>query len=749
MDVVTYAALKAEIDALGGHIDEDVAEATEAWLDENVDPDTGYVLDRTLAMENAAAPADLVGDLKSATDTLGDAVLQNVNAPVNGQSDYNTSITYGTGINNLYCFDIHKDAGYTVSKVKIRAKASSSENPEYKFKLFSWYGTTNIYVRALSEELTLEAPTDTYEDETVTLTTPFEVAAGDGIGIITSEFSWLGYSAITLDTAAPMVVRSQTYTTIASDTRLWAYMPTFNKYQPALTMYTTAKGMKDFAMLSDLTPLEADIDELEDDVEASQDKIASALNGKNIIWELGNINSSGVPTSADNMIRTAEFLYLTAGTFFWCGSNYTISVYRYDSDFAYVERELTLHEFTVGATGFYKFVLLATSFNANALIPFNSAVSFTDIQSYSPCINDAINYVNTQDTPIRVADTNVKMAHDSSLAFDGNDMWVAYYCDESTYEESLNNLTTYIAVKKLNPYTRTEIASTTFKVGDTIGDYTQSGKAPYIPKLVVYDDYVLMYFLGWDAMGSELEICSCRIDKSTLALSNFAVCTLEDDDGVEHDMTCSGISAVYKSYTDIEYLPSIIGFTAQPQKYNGYWYNTLNSVFGTEPGMNTLFIKSSDGINWTVDRVMTEVGVAQEASFVIKDGYVYVASRAGTALTRYSIDPTVATYIKVSLPLCITLKTAMCLYRDTIVLTTNIRCVSVSGQTNNRKNFGIFTIDENCNIKLKSRIITEQGMHYPALAVANDELWMAWSNDYRFLNRQTQRTNIAVSKIAI
>lgn len=65
MDVVTYAALKSEIDALGGHIEEDVAEATEAWLEENVDPDTGYVLDRTLAMENAAAPADMVGDLKT------------------------------------------------------------------------------------------------------------------------------------------------------------------------------------------------------------------------------------------------------------------------------------------------------------------------------------------------------------------------------------------------------------------------------------------------------------------------------------------------------------------------------------------------------------------------------------------------------------------------------------------------------------------------------------------------------------
>ena len=68
MDVVTYAALKAEIDALGGHIDEDVAEATEAWLGEHIDPSTGYVLDSTLTLDNAAPPASAVGALKDYVD---------------------------------------------------------------------------------------------------------------------------------------------------------------------------------------------------------------------------------------------------------------------------------------------------------------------------------------------------------------------------------------------------------------------------------------------------------------------------------------------------------------------------------------------------------------------------------------------------------------------------------------------------------------------------------------------------------
>ena len=52
--------------------DAQVSSAVGTWLDENVDPTTGYVLDRTLTQENAAAPADLVGDLKeSFTQEVG------------------------------------------------------------------------------------------------------------------------------------------------------------------------------------------------------------------------------------------------------------------------------------------------------------------------------------------------------------------------------------------------------------------------------------------------------------------------------------------------------------------------------------------------------------------------------------------------------------------------------------------------------------------------------------------------------
>ena len=53
--------------------DAQVAEAVDDWLGDNVAQETGYVLDRTLLLSNAAAPADLVGTLKNAfyTDLYG------------------------------------------------------------------------------------------------------------------------------------------------------------------------------------------------------------------------------------------------------------------------------------------------------------------------------------------------------------------------------------------------------------------------------------------------------------------------------------------------------------------------------------------------------------------------------------------------------------------------------------------------------------------------------------------------------
>lgn len=59
-------------DDVGGTI----AQKTEEWLEQNIDPATGYVLDNTLTLDNAAPPASAVGDLKSAFIQLEEDIIE-------------------------------------------------------------------------------------------------------------------------------------------------------------------------------------------------------------------------------------------------------------------------------------------------------------------------------------------------------------------------------------------------------------------------------------------------------------------------------------------------------------------------------------------------------------------------------------------------------------------------------------------------------------------------------------------------
>ena len=86
----------------GAPTDEQVSSAVEDWLDENVDPATGYVLDRTLSMSNAATPADITGSLKSAiSEILDDQNVYDYKGTVSGTRQVNVtglSIPAGTYI---------------------------------------------------------------------------------------------------------------------------------------------------------------------------------------------------------------------------------------------------------------------------------------------------------------------------------------------------------------------------------------------------------------------------------------------------------------------------------------------------------------------------------------------------------------------------------------------------------------------------------------------------------------------------
>ena len=59
-------AAQASATASAAEAAQHTSDAVHTWLENNIDPATGYALDRTLAEPLSAAPADMVGDLKAA-----------------------------------------------------------------------------------------------------------------------------------------------------------------------------------------------------------------------------------------------------------------------------------------------------------------------------------------------------------------------------------------------------------------------------------------------------------------------------------------------------------------------------------------------------------------------------------------------------------------------------------------------------------------------------------------------------------
>lgn len=120
-----------------------VAAAVDSYLAENITQETGYVLDRSLTMANAAAPADLVGDVKSAISDNGiksnmiDGVLSSI-ATVeftdytadNDNRIYAGGTSLGTttavGVFNTGAVDFSKFDG--ISKLNVKFATSLGSN---------------------------------------------------------------------------------------------------------------------------------------------------------------------------------------------------------------------------------------------------------------------------------------------------------------------------------------------------------------------------------------------------------------------------------------------------------------------------------------------------------------------------------------------------------------------------------------------------------------------------------------------
>lgn len=119
--------------------DAQVTAAVNTWLGENVAQETGYVLDRTLTMSNAAPPASAVGGLKSAFNSIGYEIG---NTPIqietlvdgrywlsNGTNSWGTSTAYLISKSvQLHSGDTLVYSAYGVSAASMMTEVSASGN---------------------------------------------------------------------------------------------------------------------------------------------------------------------------------------------------------------------------------------------------------------------------------------------------------------------------------------------------------------------------------------------------------------------------------------------------------------------------------------------------------------------------------------------------------------------------------------------------------------------------------------------
>ena len=161
MDTATYGALSSKIKKLADTIDETAASTTEAWLEENIDPASDYALDRTLTLQNAAAPADMVGDLKSAVGVLNEDVIDVIGV------DNTKTITKLTGLNNpnngtafvangnyeTYYVPITKGLYYTWT-----ANKSVSANPSLRLSYSQSVPSAGVACTFISEQAIFSTP---------------------------------------------------------------------------------------------------------------------------------------------------------------------------------------------------------------------------------------------------------------------------------------------------------------------------------------------------------------------------------------------------------------------------------------------------------------------------------------------------------------------------------------------------------------------------------------------------------------
>ena len=695
-----------------------------------------------------------VGDMNE----LIKSVVEEKNTPSSMNDAYNPEINLNYSKSNFVMWTEEATEDTAITSMIVRVAKVSGVTKQYLKLLEVEKQGTRVICVYISSPIEFTTPEGVFEDVEVILDSPFVVHSGKMVAAI-ADSSWLGNQ--TAHPSRREYYRNNLsycdYNTISTSSEgnrntLLTSIPSAI-CQTSIWLYSNKKALKDFVEKDEVYTKDETYSKNEvytkDEVDSLAPKIPSSItiNGYPIRYEVGRYYKG--QEINDKYIRTKDFVWLSRGTKLDFGGSISgVLLQRYNDDMEWQEE--VRYENEIQNDGLYKWYCETPSyitFDFAEMANGCSWVRFEDPQIYNKASLDAINFASTQVNPYIVTEDKFKMTHVSNFQFenDGYNLWLAFLCDENTTEESENNLTSYISIRLINPYTRVTLKEKTFKVGDSIGSYNQQGKAPYCPYINLIGNDLIVQF--WAFVSNELTLARFKVNKETLELIDYSPMFIRNSE-TSYVLNTSNLRKVYKAYTgnecdELDHLD----MTTHWKFYNGKYYSVINSVFATELTPNkyySLFVSSTDCITWDIECCLDFFTC--EACLEIKNGKAYVTTRAG-GMRIVQIDIETKAIKQIPIPLASGLKPAIYNYKGKLVLATNI--TSTAEQTHNRNNMGLFVVGEDLSVELRSRIITYHGMHYPDFGSNGRELYMSWSEDRRNIGRANVRSNIGFAEIHV
>ena len=315
------------------------------WLENNIDPDSGYALDRTLTEPLAAAPADMVGDLKN---------------------DLNTS-------KDISFAGLYKDGGYVAN---IRDGTINSSNK------YTGFGTTKHVLIPVSSGDSVSIKANDSKTAIYAILTKIDIPVNNGAASLSAIEGFTTRKSLTNGTAVTFTVPEDghylylAYSVTSSGT-VSTIIPSEITINGADMLQSLLQKLKDLAQTEadDRTMLSDRIDGLIDRTTITTDNIFTLDKA-----EKGMIDSSGkvIPSTTYPNVRTTNFIQAEASTKYRSSTKGTESIsYRftvvafYAIDKSFISRVTNESEFTTPSNTAY----IRMTENTNVIFPKKIAVS--------------------------------------------------------------------------------------------------------------------------------------------------------------------------------------------------------------------------------------------------------------------------------------------------------------------------------------------------------------------------------------